>query len=130
MTRAMLMTVLARLDGQNVEGGNPWYQKSMDWARRAGVSDGTMPEEDVTREQLVTMLYRYAVYSGADVTAPEKQEQYLDWDSVAGWAADAFAWAVDRGIINGTSPKELSPGGNALRCMAAAIFQRYCELLQ
>ena len=60
MTRAMLMTVLARFDGQDTTGGAVWYEKAMEWAREHGVSDGSDPEGSITREQLATMLWRYA----------------------------------------------------------------------
>ena len=144
MTRAMAAAVLYRLAGspeveeQSAFDDVPrdrWYADAVAWASGVGVvkgyDDGLFyPGREVTRQELVTMLYRYAVYSGVDVTAPELGDQYLDRDSVAGWAADAFAWAVDRGIISGTSPDELSPGGNALRYMTAVIFQRYNELIE
>ena len=139
MTRAMVATVLYRQAGSpNVEHQssfsdvpqNQWYSNAIAWAAGIGVINGYpdgkfYPFQDITRQELVTMLYRYAKYTGADLTAPEIPEQYLDRDSVADWAADAFAWSVDRGIINGTSETSLSPHENALRCMAAVIFQRY-----
>ncbi|MBM6871575.1 discoidin domain-containing protein, partial [Pseudoflavonifractor phocaeensis] len=59
-TRGMIMTVLARLDGADTAGSNPWYQKGMEWAVAQGVSDGTNPDALISREQLATMLYRYA----------------------------------------------------------------------
>ena len=65
-TRAMLMTILARMDGQDVTGGSTWYEKAMNWAKANGVSDGTMPEVNITREQLATMLYSYAKLKGMD----------------------------------------------------------------
>ena len=67
-TRAMLMTILARMDGQDVTGGATWYEKAMNWAKANGVSDGTMPEVNITREQLATMLYSYAKLKGIDTT--------------------------------------------------------------
>ena len=143
MTRAMAATVLYRqagspaVEGQSSFSDVPqdrWYADAVAWASGAGVVKGYpdglfYPGREITVQELVTMLYRYAVYSGVDVTAPEKQ-QYLDWDSVADWAADAFAWAMDRGIISGLSPDGLDPGGNALRYMTAVIFQRYNEMLE
>ena len=64
----MLMTILARMDGQDVTGGATWYEKAMNWAKQTGVSDGTMPEVNITREQLATMLYSYAKLKGIDTT--------------------------------------------------------------
>lgn len=144
MTRAMAATVLYRQAGSpEVEEGelsfrdvpwDQWYGKAVAWASGAGIVNGYpdgrfYPDLEITRQELVTMLYRYAGYSGADTTAPEVRDPYPDWDSVPGWAADAFAWAADRGIIGGTSPDGLSPGGNALRYMTAVILQRYNEML-
>ena len=143
MTRGMAVMVLYRLAGSpRVEDlssfadvpQNQWYSNAVAWAADTGVVDGYSdgwfyPGREITRQELVTMLYRYAAYTGADMTAPELSDQYLDRDSVADWAVDAFAWAVDRGIIDGTAPNELSPKGNALRYMAAVIFQRYDETL-
>lgn len=60
MTRAMLMTVLARFDGQDTTGGAVWYEKAMEWARENGISDGSDPDGSITREQLASMLWRYA----------------------------------------------------------------------
>lgn len=123
MTRAMLMTVLARLDGQDTAGGDPWYAKSMDWAKNAGISDGTMPESSVTREQLVTMLYRYAK------ATPGKGElsDFVDGNTVSPWAVDAMTWAVDEGIITGTDWGGLYPQGTATRAEVAVLFQRFVE---
>lgn len=123
MTRAMLMTVLARLDGQETDGGSPWYAKSMDWAKKAGISDGTMPESNVSREQLVTMLYRYAK------AAPGKSglSGFVDGDTVSPWAVDAVTWAVTEGIMTGTDWGGLYPQGTATRAEVAVLFQRFVE---
>ena len=144
MTRAMAVLVLYRQAGSpKVENHlsfsdmpqDQQFSKAVSWAVSVGVIDGYpdgmfYPDREITRQELVTMLYRYADHSGIDVTTPEIQDQYLDRNSVPGWAAGAFAWAIDRGIINGTSPNELSPEGKALRCMAAAVFQRYNEMIE
>ena len=66
MTRAMLVTVLARFDGQDTTGGNVWYESAMAWAKENGISDGSNPNGQITLEQLATMLYRYAVQEGYD----------------------------------------------------------------
>ena len=143
MTRAAAAAVLYRQAGSpGVENHlsfrdvprDLWCARAVEWAAGAGVIEGYpdgmfYPDEEITRQELVTMLYRYAEYSGADVTAPELRDEYHDRDSVADWAEDAFAWAVDRGLVSGTSSGRLSPDGNALRCAAAVIFQRYNEML-
>ena len=125
MTRAMLMTVLARLDGVSTEGGANWYDKGMQWAMSNGISDGTNPGGSITREQLVTMLWRYAGEpdAAADLSA------YPDADEVSGYAAEAMAWAVKTGLINGIDGK-LSPLTGATRAQVAAVLMRYWELVR
>ena len=123
MTRAMFMTVLARLDGQDTTGGESWYAKGMDWAKASGISDGTMPQSNITREQLVTMLYRYAKAgkTGSDLS------KFVDSGKVSDWAKDAMAWAVDRGILTGKGGQRLDPQGAATRAETATILQRFVE---
>lgn len=123
MTRAMLMTVLARLDGQETSGGITWYAKGMAWAMAQGISDGTMPESNITREQLVTMLYRYAKATGTDGDL----HAFTDGDSVSPWARDAMVWAVSRGILKGKDGARLDPQGTATRAEVATILQRFVE---
>ena len=116
------MTILARMDGVDTGDSNPWYQMGMEWAVRKGVSDGTGPEADITREQLATMLWRYA---GEPVVAGNLSN-YPDAGNVNDWASVAMIWAVENGIINGSDGK-LNPQGNALRSEAAAMLTRYCK---
>ena len=87
LTRAMVWTMLARLDGVDTEGGNSWYAKAQEWATANSVSDGENPTGEVTREQLVTMLYRYAQYKGYDVSIGEDTNilSYVDVDQVSDW---------------------------------------------
>ena len=127
-TRAMLMTVIARYAGQDTTGSNPWYQKSMEWAKANGVSDGTAPNANITREQLVTMLYRYAKASGKDVSVGEDTNilSYTDATTVSEYAVPAMQWACGAGIVNGANGK-LNPQNNATRAEVAAILMRYCE---
>ena len=126
-TRAMIWTVLGRVSGADVNGGTPWYAKAQAWSVTAGVSDGTDPSGAITREQLVTMLYRFA--GKPAVTEGEKAllDGYKDSEKVSSWAVDAMAWAVSKGIINGTDGA-LVPQGSAIRSQVAAILQRFCEL--
>ena len=129
MNRAMIWTMLARLDGADTEGGDSWYSVGQEWAVGAGVSDGTDPMGDVTREQLITMLYRYAVYKGQDVSVGEETNilSYADADQVSEWAISAFQWACGAGIIEGDDDASLSPQANTTRAEAAAILMRFIE---
>ena len=121
-TRGMLMTILARISGVDTNGRTPWYQIGMEWAVGTGVSDGSNPEGEITREQLATMLWRYA--GGPTVTGD--LSGYPDASDVQDWASDAMIWAVQNGIINGSGGK-LEPHGNALRSQAAAMLTRFCQ---
>lgn len=124
MTRAMSWTVLARIDGRAVDGGSPWYAKAQSWATGSGISDGTLPDDIVTREQFVTMLWRYA----GSPAAFGGLSGFPDASAVSSWAYDAMCWAVSNGIIEGTDGGALSPGAGITRAQAAAIFMRYTEL--
>lgn len=123
MTRAMFWTVLARMDGRVVDGGTPWYAKAQAWALDSGVSDGTDPNGTITREQFVTMLWRYA----GTPSVPGSLAGYPDAASVSSWAADAMRWAVSRGIIEGGDGGMLSPAAPITRAQAATILMRYVE---
>ncbi len=127
-TRAMLMTVIARYAGEDTTGSNPWYQKGMEWAKANGVSDGTEPNANITREQLVTMLYRYAKASGKDVSVGKDTNilSYADATTVSEYAVPAMQWACGAGIVNGANGK-LNPQNNATRAEVAAILMRFCE---
>ena len=105
------------------DGGANWYDKGCAWAVTNGVSDGTNPNADITREQLVTMLYRYA----GSPTANGKLDNFSDSASVSSYAADAMQWAVANGIVNGSNGK-LNPQNNATRAQVAAILMRFCEM--
>ena len=122
-TRGMLMTVLARHAGENTTGSTPWYQAGMDWAKANGVSDGTKPTANITREQLVTMLYRCTGSPAAD----GKLDGFADASSVSAYAVNAMQWAVKNNIVNGSDGK-LNPKNNATRAEVAAILMRFCEM--
>ena len=123
LTRAMIWTMLARLDGVDTEGGNSWYAKAQEWATATGVSDGENPTGEVTREQLVTMLWRYAgspVYT-ADLSG------YVDTADISSWAQQAMCWAVATGVIEGDENGALTPKADTTRAQAAAMLMRSIE---
>ena len=125
MTRAMLMTVLARFDGQDTTGGAVWYEKAMAWAQENGISDGSNPNGSITREQLATMLWRYAGSPIGDGSL----SSFGDSASVNGYAVEALRWAVGEGLISGTDTGLLAPQGNATRAQVATILMRFVESL-
>ena len=130
-TRAMLMTILARMDGQDVTGGATWYEKAMTWAKSNGVSDGTMPEKNITREQLATMLYSYAKLKGIDTTQGGMAvREFNDYDSISGWAGQSMTWAVNAGILSGRGNNTLAPTAGATRAEMAVMLQQFVGLME
>lgn len=121
LNRAMIWTMLARLDGVNTDGGASWYAKAQEWAMAEGVSDGTDPMGAVTREQLVTMLWRFKGEPTVDFLLTAK-----DADTVSSWAYEAMRWAVSEGIIEGVTDTTIVPQGSATRAQCAAILMRFC----
>ena len=119
-TRAQLMTVLARLDGAADLAGGSSLQQGMAWAVENGLTDGSNPSGAISR-QLAVVLYRYA----GSPSAPYAHA-FPDGHLVADYAADAMAWAVESGIINGRADGTLDPTGRATRAQVAAMVQRYC----
>ena len=120
-SRAMIWSILARLEGVQLEETTPWYASSQAWAVDAAISDGNNPNADISREQLVTMLYRYANSPAvnSDLTA------YSDGSQVSAWAVDAVQWAVSEGIMNGITADTLAPQETATRAQTAAILERF-----
>lgn len=129
MTRAMVWTILARIDGETVTG-TTWSDDARVWAMAEGVSDGTDPNGLVTREQFATMLYRYAVEQGYDVSIGESTNilSYADFASISEYAIPAMQWACGSGIITGVTESTLVPKGTATRAQCAAMLMRFIEL--
>lgn len=126
-TRGMIVTILARLDGADTTGSKPWYEAGRRWAMENGISDGTSMEAAVTREQLATILYRYAAYTGMSTyTNADRLSSFADSDKVSDWAEAAMNWAMDRGLIKGSN-EQLDPQGSATRAQVAAILHRFME---
>ena len=123
LTRAMIWTMLARFDGVDTEGGNSWYAKAQEWATATGVSDGENPTGEVTREQLVTMLWRYA----GSPTYTADLSGYVDTADISSWAEQAMCWAVATGVIEGDENSALTPKADTTRAQAAAMLMRSIE---
>ena len=120
MTRAMFWAVLGRIDGATITGAN-WVETARSWAMAEGVSDGTNPNDYVTREMMVTMLWRYA----GEPASEESLSGYSDAANVSDWAAEAMSWALETGVIEGVTATTLQPQGTATRAQCATIFMRY-----
>jgi len=121
LTRAMIWTILARASGVDTEGGATWYAKAQEWAVTNGVSDGEDPMGNVTREQLVTMLWRL---NGSEVMTGYIGN-YIDTGDISEWANQAMLWAVQNGIIEGDENMALAPKADTTRAQAATFFVRY-----
>lgn len=142
MTRAMLVTVLHRLAGKPPGTGtsfadvpkNSWYTNAVLWAKGEGIvtghGSGFHPVDSITREQLVTMLFRYATTAGISIDGRKKDlSGFVDRCSISPWADEAMEWAVATGLINGKPGNCLDPQSIATRAEVAAILQRFAENL-
>lgn len=124
-TRGMIVTILARVEGVNTSG-TPWYAAGQKWAMDNGISDGTNMVGEVTREQLATILYRYAKQKGYDVSKSAALTAFADADKVSRYASEAMQWAVAEGLLQGSNGK-LDPQGSATRAQVATILMRFME---
>ena len=140
MTRAMLVTVLHRLDGADASGTNSftdvlngkWYTNAIAWASANGIVEGLSgnrfaPNAPIAREQLAAILFRYAKACGYDVSARAELTAYADSAQVSTWAGDAMRWAVAAGLISGRSGAQLAPKGEATRAEVAVILMNFVQ---
>ena len=126
MTRAMVWTVLARLDGINTTG-KIWYAAGQQWAMENGISDGTNPNTEVTREQMAAMLYRYALLKEYDTAEKADLADYADAASISDYAVEAMAWANAKEVVNGVTTTTLEPQMDAARVQVAQMLKSFCE---
>lgn len=139
-TRGMIVTMLYRLEGEPKAGQNAfrdvasdtWYSNAIAWASEndiaAGYGDGNFgPNDTITREQIATILYRYASFKGYDMTPSADLSRYADTSQISGYALSAMQWANTAGLINGTTDTTLNPKGNATRAEVAMLMMRFCE---
>ena len=140
MSRAMVVTVLHRIEGvpaaipstfKDVPAGT-WYTDAVAWAAANGIVNGYdqntfCPFNDVTREQIALILFRYADKKGYDVSKRGDLKKYEDSSDASDWAKDAMAWANTEGLIVGLDHTTIAPKANATRAQVATIFMRFCE---
>ncbi len=143
MTRAMLVTVLYRLEGSPViipttdfddVPENVWYSEAVAWAALLGIVDGVTPErfapmQNVTREQAATILCRYAAYKDYNTGDTADLSTFADAETVSSYAQKAMAWAVATGLMDGVGNHMLNPRGSATRAQVAVILMRFCETI-
>ena len=144
LTRAMFVTLIHRMEGEPKaeKGGfsdveeNGWYALAADWAKFAGITSGTSeetfdPELNITREQLATMLFRYAQYKNFKTENGEiSAEKFSDLSDVSQYSKDAVVWAVSVGILNGIPEGTLNPTATATRAETAVMLMRFCKLFE
>ncbi len=141
LDRAMLVTILYRADGRpemtgaasfaDVETGS-WYADAVAWGKQNGIVEGVdsqhfEPFAPISREQLVTMLFRYAQYAQRDDSANGSLEQFADADRVSAWAERAMQWAAEAQIVTGKTADSIDPQGGATRAEAACMLMRFAE---
>ena len=140
-TRAQLVTILYRLAGQPEPGGDSgfsdvetgtWYTDAVAWAAENGIVNGVSdtefaPGDDITREQLAVILYRYAAYQGYDVSQRADLSGFADAASISDYAQAALSWASAQGLVLGFEDDSLRPQGTASRAQIAAVLMRFCE---
>lgn len=142
MTRSMLTTVLYRYEkNPEIKGeyplfmdvqGNSWYNDGIEWAAKAdivkGITDDSFaPDKNLTREQLIVILYRYAQHKGIDVTSTSDLSSYDDSNEIADWSSTAMEWAVSVGLLQGRNNNLLAPGDGVTRGEVAEILTRFIK---
>ena len=141
MTRAMLVTVLWRYEGEPKAYSNSfsdvpagaWYAEAVNWGAEQGIINGTgkgrfSPNGTITREQLTTILYRYAQKKAVDLSLEGDISAFPDGEQVNSWAVDAMAWALGKGLVSGVGKNDgvyLMPRGDATRAQVSAILIRF-----
>ena len=140
-TRAQLVTILHRLAGQPAPSGDSgfsdvetgtWYTDAVAWAAQNGIVNGVSdtqfaPGDDITREQLAVILYRYAAYQGYDVSQRADLSGFVDAGTISTYAQEALSWAHAQGLVLGFEDDSLRPQGTATRAQIAAVLMRFCQ---
>lgn len=142
MTRAMLVTVIHRLDGEGETAENVsfadvsadmWYTKSVNWASSNNIVNGITeesfnPDGNITREQLAVILYRYASYKGYNTECDNDITSYSDYKDISSYATDAIRYAVSIGVMNGRTSDTLAPLDSVTRAEVATMLMRFAEM--
>lgn len=125
-TRAMFLTILARIAGQDTtpQHGEDWQQPALSWAVANNVSDGSAPTAAITREELATMLYRYM----SEPTTDYDLNSFTDSSSISDWAMPAMRWAVETGILRGEGNGTLNPTATATRAEVAQVIMNFMTI--
>ena len=139
LSRGMFVTILHRMAGSpaaklpcgfNDVSSGRYYEKAVNWAVEVGITDGVgygqfQPHKHISRQEMITMLYRYAEAMNLDTTADEVIAQFSDAAKVSPWAVDAMNWAVDNGIIHGMTETRLAPAATSTRAQVVTMLCRF-----
>lgn len=126
-SRGAVFTILARMDGVTITStGNNWFMDGAAWVKKAGVSDGSAPTDNVTRAQLALMLYRFAEYMGYHTDARADLSGFSDAASIETWMKEPLQWAVGSGIMGGDDRNMVNPQKGASRAEVATMLYRFC----
>lgn len=141
-TRGMIVSILYRLEGSpavteraaftDVESGQ-YYADAVAWAAANGIVSGYDaftfgPNDNITREQMASILYRYAQYKGIDTSAAGNLAAFSDNASISAYARTAISWAVGEGLVSGMGDGTLAPQGQATRAQVASILMRFAQM--
>lgn len=139
-SRAMIVAILHRMEGSPTAKtgafsdvqADDWFAQAVDWASAQGIVSGYgdgrfLPNASITREQIASILYRYADYKGADVSARGSLSAFRDADKVSSYAREVMQWAVGSGLMAGESDNMLAPQTGSSRAVAATLLMRFCE---
>jgi hypothetical protein len=141
MSRAMLATVIYRLEDAKVSAGvsfddvekDSWYADAVAWASAENIVTGTgrgfAPNEPVSREQIAVMFYRYSTKLGLDTSGKVSLDSFADGSEASSWAEDALQWAVSSGLFKGNERGALNPKANATRAEVAELLRRMVRLM-
>lgn len=144
LTRAMFVTILYRMekepDTKTVKfkdvPSNSWYANAVSWASQKGIVNGVekdlfAPDDNITREQLASILYRYAEYKKYSTkTETTSTKHFIDNKDISSYATTAMDWAIEKRLISGTDESHLTPHGNATRGQTAVVLYRFCETIK
>ena len=142
VTRAMFVMIIYRMEKEPQAGGSVfvdveiggYYDKAVAWANANGIVSGVSkdrfaPNDPITREQMATILYRYANFKGYDVES-NGNTAYSDGDSISGYARNAVSWAAANLLMKGNDDGSFLPKSNTTRAQAATVFARMIENLE
>lgn len=142
VTRAMFVTVIYRMENEpqtgkcaftDVESGS-YYENAVAWANENGIVSGISeecfaPNEPITREQMVAIIYRYAAFKGYDITT-SSNTSYTDNDNISDYAKNAVIWAAEKFVMTGNTDGSFAPKANTTRAQVASVFMRMVENLK